>query len=443
MDQQLHLALSRELLGASVLEKHSNPRVAIESANRGKYATLVVSLVRFCHDFGCNINHLDVSMLKAIIGSIKSINITEALRQLDSTNSFFDVDLLASNGEKNCFGDDGEWLKLMKLVHFDTDTEAIRQELRTGVPSINFVVDLVSQMHLAEKINLENIFKMYLLSNIKQITSRHVLELFCTELLQRDTSKEILIFTSLLADQRFDQTQFTKDMVWLFKHIRFDDKLTSEVQHFNKQEKSLHQVMKQRTMQNICRGRIRLRDRIHQGANMQWVTENNSSTRSQQALDSFNGWVSRVGFSHTMNKRMKLKAYFIMSQPNIDYENHVTKFFVDDVAPQIYNNKISTPELLVLQTVVGMFNINIQPFDELIAFRRQCFTGFSNTDSKSFTWMQYLQFYVAAYQLDSIWKECWTSVLNILSHQIIVDVERFTKQTPYNASAVLELLMLS
>ncbi|KAJ1464701.1 hypothetical protein T484DRAFT_1757905, partial [Baffinella frigidus] len=271
------------------MQKHSNPRMSTGPANRGKYTSLVVSFVRFCRDFGCNANQLDLSMMKAIISSIKSINIAEALRQLDTTNSFLDIDLLSQNTEHNHFGDDCEWLKLMQLVHFDKDNEIIRQELRTGVPSINFVVNLISQMQLASSISLENIFKMYLLSNIKQLTSRHVLELFCTDLLQRDMNREILIFTSLLADQRFDQTQFTKDFVWLLQHIRFDEKLSNEIQYYNKQENSLHQVMKQRTMQNICRGRIRLRDRVHQGVNMQWVQENSNSTRSQQALDSFNG----------------------------------------------------------------------------------------------------------------------------------------------------------
>jgi hypothetical protein len=83
----------------------------------------------------------------------------------------------------------------------------------------------------------------------------------------------------------------------------------------------------------------------------------------------------------------------------------------------------------------------VQPFPELIEFRRECFGGFAQKDSRGLTWLQILQFYVAAYQYNPIWTQCWMSVMPIISHQIISDVERFTTSKPYNSATVIQILV--
>ena len=445
MQYDLQMALSKELLGSCKIEKMSmnNLSVSANHTQKRSYNTIIESFIRFCRDFGCDAEDSDQSMKKAIISSIRSVNVKDTIQAIDSSNSFIDYDLLTQNSDCNRFGDDMEWIKMTHLLHFDVQSETMMHEIRQGVPSIYFIINLIEDMKLKEAISLQDMLKMYLLTNIKQLTSRHVLDLFCSDLLHRDVSREVLVLTSLLADQRFDQEQFTIDIIWLMKHLRFDDSFMREYLFFKKQELSLQDVMKQRKMQNLTRDRVRLRERIPKSENMKWKTQRICSAESQQALDSFNGWIARVRFPQITTRRMKLNAYFIRCQQNIDYSVHIHKHYVQDVAAMILEHPISIPETSVVRSVIDSIRMHMQPFTELVEFRRECFGGFAQKDSRGLTWLQILQLYIAAYQYKPIWTECWTSILPILSHQIICDVEKFTSNKSYNSDIVIDILIKS
>ena len=445
MQYDLQMALSKELLGSCRIEKMSmnSLNVSPHAIQKRSYNTIIESFIRFCRDFGCDADDSELSMKKAIISSIRSVEVKDAIQSIDPSKSFIDYDLLAQNHECNRFGDDMEWIKMTHLLHFDVDSETMMHEIRQGVPTIYFIIHLIEDMKLNEPISLQNMLKMYLLTNIKQITSRHVLELFCSDLLHRDVSREVLVLTSLLADQRFDQQQFTVDIIWLLNHLRFDDNFTKEYQFFIKQELSLQDVMKQRKIQNLTRDRVRLRDRIPKGGNIKWKSQRICSAESQQALDSFNGWIARVRFPQITTRRMKLNAYFIRCQPDMDHSSHINKHYVQDVASIILEHPISIPETNVVRSVIDSIRMHIQPFPELVEFRRECFGGFAQKDSRGLTWLQILQLYIAAYQYKPIWTQCWTSVLPILSHQIICDVEKFTSNKIYNGDTVIDILIKS
>jgi hypothetical protein len=447
MQHDLHLALSRELLGSchgdqSMLRQPQMIQPNFGTSKRS-YTTVIESFLRFCRDFGCDADDSHASFKKAIIASIRSVDVKQAVALCDPNNAFIDYDLLAQHADINRFGDDNEWLKVVELIHFDMDAETMESDIRNSVPSVQFIVSLIGEMKLSQPISLQNMLKMYLLTNIKQLTSRHVLELFCSNLMQRDVSREVLVLTSLLADQRFGQAQFTQDVVWLLRHMRFSDSFTREYTFFQKQEKSLKDVMKQRTMQNHTRDRVRLRDRIPKSNTTKWKSQQGCSAETQEALDSFNGWISRVRFPQITTRRMKLNAYFIRCQPNIEHEPYIRKHYVEDVADIICGQPITSPEVLVLQGVIATLRMHVQPFKELVEFRRECFGGFAHKDSRGLTWLQILQFYVAAYQYKTIWAQCWTSVLPIISHQIVSDVEKFTSLNKYNGDSVVEILIKS
>lgn len=413
------------------------------NSNKRSYSTIIESFMCFCRDFGCDAEDSALSLKKAIVASIRSVNVKVVIDNIDPSEAFLDYNLLAQNDENNRFGDDMEWIKMMDLLHFDVDSETMMQDIKNGVLSINFLINLVQQMDMGAQISTNNMLKMYLLTNIKQVTSRHVLELFCSNLLHRDVSREVLILTSLLADQRFDQDQFTTDVSWLLQHLRFDDIFIREYQFFMKNEQSLKSVMKQRQIQSMARDRVRLRDRIPKATNMKWKTKVACSAESQEALDSFNGWVARVRFPQITTRRMKLNAYFIKCQTNLNHDPYVQKHYIADVAEIIIKNNVTIPETCVIKNVIDSLRMHVQPFPELIEFRRECFAGFAQKDSRGLTWLQILQLYVAAYQYAPIWTQCWTDVLPIISHQIICDVEKFTSTVAYNGEQVVDILIKS
>lgn len=56
---------------------------------------------------------------------------------------------------------------------------------------------------------------------------------------------------------------------------------------------------------------------------------------------------------------------------------------------------------------------------------------------------QILQLYVASYQAQPIWKECWKHVVGVISVQIIRDVEGFVARRPFADAPVMRFVMAS
>jgi hypothetical protein len=447
MQYDMHISLTKELLDTCRIEKlgesNSNSMKLFQEARstRGNFVSVIESFIRFCRDFGCDADATELSMKKAILASMKSIDVKRCMESVDPDSNFIDYNLIHMNGDSNRFGDHTEWIKIVNMMYFDQEDEITMQDIHNHAPTISFVVDIIEDMKLVERLALPDMLRIYILTNIKRIASRHAVELFCSNLLQRDVNREVLVFTALLADQRFDQELFTADVVWLFKHLRFDDNVVKAYTHFMKQEKNLREVMKQKQIENMDRGRVRLRDRIPKTTNMKWMSQQACSLQSQEALDSFNGWIARVRFPQITSKRMKQNAYFICAQQIANHEDYMHEHYPADVAALALQHRISIPEKEVICNIIDSVSMHVQPFDDLVKFRRECFSGFAQKDSRGLTWLQILQLYMCVYQYAPIWTHCWQSVLPILSHQIICDVEKFTTANPYNAAEVIKILV--
>lgn len=449
MQNELNLALSKQLIESCSLENFNHDKIAkgygADTSKKRGFTSIIESYIRFCRDFGTHPDNVTVSMQKAILASIKSINMRDVMTHLDSENTFMDYDLLAKRRDTNCFGDHTEWLKIMQLLHFDADGVVSTQDIHTHTPTISMVVRTLDDMKLSQSIKLDDIMRLFILTNLNQITARHVTELFCSNLLGRNMAREALVFTSMLADQRFEQHQFTSDFLWLFKHLRIDDAFTKEYNFFKQQKKNIQDVMRQRQIENYDGGRIRLRDRIPKNTHAKWKSNKTCGLQSQQALDSFNGWVARVRFPQITSHKMKHNAYFIVSQTVADEHicRAINRHYEPEVSALVQQHRVVVPETSVICNIIGSLSMHVQPFEELINFRRECFHGFAYKDSHGLTWLQILQLYVSAYQYNPIWTQCWRHVLPILSHQIICDVEKFTANTPYNMDKVVDILVTS
>ena len=88
-----------------------------------------------------------------------------------------------------------------------------------------------------------------------------------------------------------------------------------------------------------------------------------------------------------------------------------------------------------------LLTVQVTDFDELTAFRDECFTDFSHTDSKELSPHRILQLYIAIYQNQDTWVHVWKSFCGVMSHQVLIAVSNFKKTHVYAVDKVVEICM--
>lgn len=225
------------------------------------------------------------------------------------------------------------------------------------------------------------------------------------------------------------------------------------------------------TKQHVSRGRVRLRYRVglqQQGSGQEngatllgestqvdsvngatslqntYSTSTSASQTSQMQEDSLYGWAVRARIPPAISHKSKLFGYVLMSQMNFaDPSKAVQSHFLNDteLASNILEQHIAKPQTSAIIEFLRLLTVHVTPFHELIAFREQCFTDFSYTDSKDLSWLKFLQLYIASYQNEDIWPHVWKSFCAVLSHQVLIAVGNFKHQHVYAVDKVAEICM--
>jgi hypothetical protein len=90
-----------------------------------------------------------------------------------------------------------------------------------------------------------------------------------------------------------------------------------------------------------------------------------------------------------------------------------------------------------------MLTLNIHPFEELLNFRKDCFTSYADNQSNQLTMTDVLKMYVAAYQNSGMWKQLWKAIHPLMSTQISKDVENFVRQHRFATEKFVDILKTS
>jgi hypothetical protein len=273
-----------------------------------------------------------------------------------------------------------------------------------------------------------------------------------------DASGGAFVFTGCMADVRFSQQQFHDDLVWFMRNLEVSETFQTELTFF---VKGHDLILRKSSLQPLPyrMGRVRLRDRVEK------IARRTPSESAQEAVlgemgvagiinasagnfeveeDSLRGWTLRARVPPSISHKHKLLGYALMSQTNFaDPSNALRKHFVHD--KEVYTNMIAQrvckPHTSVLVEFLRLLDVHVTPFAELNAFRDECFTDFSHTDSKSLSWLKLLQLYIAAYQHEDVWASVWRSFCTVISHQVLVSVGNFKNNHAYAIDKVADACM--
>ena len=380
--------------------------------------------------------------------------------------------------KENVYGDYSEWEKILEVLSFDED--AVREFVLTAdsnfgdsIPTIKFVLTKLEDVGV-HTISMTDKLKIYLLTNIKNLSSLVAIKAFLSEVMPAtfDSADAASNFTAAMADSpRFEESQFTHDIVWFMTELIVTEDFCVKCMHFmDTKESMLQWSLREGTKQHATSGRVRLRYRvgaqqtdasIASGIGMvgsgdeidggdgythqqKTYTTASASNISQMQEDSLQGWTLRARIPPAVLHKSKLFGYVLMSQmPFADPTLAIRKHFVHDadISEKMLAQRIFKPQASVIIEFLRLLTIRVTSFDELLAFRSECFTDFSYTDSKDLSWLRFLQLYIACYRNEDVWPHVWKAFCGVLSHQVLIAVSNFKKKHTYAVDKVADICM--
>ena len=373
---------------------------------------------------------------------------------------------------ENVYGDYSEWQKIIQLLTFD---DAVVDEYLNSIdsnfgndhPTIKFVLNSLQQIG-ADSLNITDALKIYLLTNIKSITSIVAITAFMKDImpLSFNTNDAAFIFTSYMADcPRFTDFQFSVDIAWFLKNVIINPSFEEKCLHFL-ETKNAMMKWSQKEAVKANEGRVRLRYRVgltpnrnQNGISDENLRYNNQSTDSDETIntniapashlsdmqsDSLTGWSLRARIPPAMSQKSRLISYVFMGQTGFaNPSNAIHKYCTNDevLATNILSQKVHKPHADVVIEFLRLLTVKVTDFDELTAFREECFTYFSHTDSKELSPLRILQLYIAIHQNQDLWPFVWKAFCPVISHQVLIAVGNFKKTHDYAMDAVAQICM--
>lgn len=148
----------------------------------------------------------------------------------------------------------------------------------------------------------------------------------------------------------------------------------------------------------------------------------------QNSLQTFEAWTIAQRFSVTTSTHLQRVLYFIHAQQGVHCpEQAYSQFFPQEILLRAANSKIEQIDSSAIIAVIKSIRVYKNDIKELLDFRCCCLAGLSLTARSKISLPGLLQLYVSCYQHDSIWEECWKSIVPVMNHTIEMSRRDFIK----------------
>jgi hypothetical protein len=375
---------------------------------------------------------------------------------------------------ENVYGDFSEWDKILQILSFDEASVreyllSVESDFGNDLPTIKFVMTTLQEVGI-EDMSTTDCLKIYLMTNIKNVSSLVAIKAFLTDTMPAtfNSSEAANIFTACMADTRFTPEEFTNDLSWFMLNVILSPTFIDNCLFFMETKNNMLAWSQKETTkecEEARRPRLRYRVGLHHKQRIAAI-ENTVVGRghdddtslgekhthiapavshmSQMHEDSLQGWSLRARVPPAISHKSKLIGYVLMSQLSFaDPTNALRLHFAND--PEISKNmllqRVCKPHSVHIIEFLRLLTVHVSPFDELHAFRDDCFSDFSYTDSKDLSWLRFLQLYIAIYQNEDVWSQVWKSFCGVLSHQVLIAVKNFKSSHEYAVDKVAAICM--
>jgi hypothetical protein len=444
------------------------------------YNSIISMYLTFTHSSNLLARDVVDSFKRSIISSLKLSDTTRVCEAMEYELPQEGLVRFEKNTQ-NVYGDYTEWEKILQILTFDEESTkdyllGPDSDFGNDLPTIKFVLSTLHQIG-ADTLSMTDALKIYLLTNIKSITSLVAITAFLREAMSAtfNATDASFIFTACMADSRFTEEQFSEDLAWFMQNVIVCPSFEAKCLFFMETKQEMMKWSQtEKGKENVGRVRLRYRVGVQQknrsntsNSTMHINPRSNSdssssidpiydvdrlsdeqaapaSNFSQMKEDSVQGWSLRARIPPAISHKSRLMGYVLMGQTAFaDPSQAIHRHFWNDndLATNILAQKVFKPHADVIIEFLSLLAVHVTTFDELTAFRDECFTDFSNTDSQDLSWRRVLQLYIAVYQNEDIWPHVWKSFCGVLSHQVLIAVKNFKKQHVYAVDTVAEICM--
>jgi hypothetical protein len=430
------------------------------------YEATIMAYLTFAQAANLHARDVGTNFKRSILSSMKLSNTAGVCAALGYPPPHADV-LKIEERKANVYGDYTEWEKILQVLSFDEETVSdyllsAESDFGAALPTIKLVLTTLDAVG-AESMSMSDKLKVYLLTNIKAVSGLVATTAFFADVMPATfpAQDRAFVFTSEMADARFTQTQFMEDIAWLIAAVAVSPAFEEKCGFFMDTRESMMQWSQQQVaVLNV--GRVRLRHRVptsvagaahgHSSAGDATApvavpathTAGTAAQLSQLHEDSLQGWTLRARVPPAISHKSKLMGYLAMSQtvfadPSTALQTH----FAHDaeICANMLSQRVHKPQANVIIEFLRLLAVHVEPFAELAAFRDECFSNFSYTDSKDLSWLKYLKLYIASYQQDEVWSVVWKAFCNVMSHQVLIAVSTFRSKHPYAIDRVMDICM--
>lgn len=174
-----------------------------------------------------------------------------------------------------------------------------------------------------------------------------------------------------------------------------------------------------------------------------YVQEALASKQKSISQDSWIKWQLGVNFQKATSSHLQRMLYFISVQSATPDKELYECYYTPDICNRCRTLTVDVIDASAIIMVIDSLRMYKNNLRTLIDFSGSCLRGVNQKTRQSLTIVQILQLYIAIFQHDTIWKDCWNHILPFMNHTITTDVKRFKEQFPYDINSVVENLVHS
>lgn len=151
---------------------------------------------------------------------------------------------------------------------------------------------------------------------------------------------------------------------------------------------------------------------------------------------SFENWRASQKFGNVTSTQIQRLLYFIRVQETATPEDVYENLFTRDILTRTRISAIERIDTQAIIHIIKSLRVVTCKIDALLDFRTECLLGLSISARQALTLSQVAQLYICAFQHDSVWEECWRSVVNVMNHTIITARTKFKGAHVYDTRGV-------
>ena len=155
---------------------------------------------------------------------------------------------------------------------------------------------------------------------------------------------------------------------------------------------------------------------------------------------SWHEWRTAIQFPVTASSHLQRLLYFICTQTEKADVQSYAHWYDPMLLARSKEVQVDTIDVEAILAVINSLRLYTSNIKHLIDFRAKCLHGLNAKARHELHLCQVLQLYIACFQHESVWEQCWKHILPIMNHTISSACKEFRQKYPYEVTEVVHNL---